>query len=885
MDKTAKRASFRAPQSPFRNALVKEAPRDAFVSLSVEALDAPQPMCVAFDGVVAVRSAASQITLLSDTTETRSLHAHVSDIASARDLCLASHGDGVVSVFTHAGPVSQVQVATTALASLALNPAALVAAVTHQDQLSLLDLPSAKPLASFSNTNSLCQSLAFSPCGSMLATTAKDNVVRLFDPRSSPQPVASSAPFHAGSKPSKVLWLGGGPASSALDYMLLTTGQSKTRDRECAIWDARVMRSPLFVHKVDSSTGSLIPLYDADSSLLFLTGKGDTTIRTFEVTPMTLNQTPTSFVASRAINNAVLLKKTNLDVMGCEVARIMALSTSLNGRDDAVLMPIHATVQRQHKSDFQSDLFPDTTNDSATLSGSEWFKGENAPILKISLDPTTPARISEQPINLVSFAVPIQDPSSVNERPSSPTPQRPSTPSTNAPNRVRSPSSLSMSFTVADESNIVKHPLVTNSPLLETIKRQSIPPPVSPKPDSLSSSSSSHRQSLPPPLASTRISTKPLSQDPLTSPIVETLKRQSIPPPLSPKPILSIAQVKRMSLPPPPISPKPLALQTGLLYLPPTSSSSTTPDTQVDAISHLFEEKFKTLLTRVSQLKQPAPPPPTPTTPTAPSDLDTKLDHLLTKLDSLTSRMDTFESNLPRNVSPIPPTNFPEDPEIRDALLVDLISRKIDTLRGRSESLESSLERLVLKVDVVNGRMEALEGQTQWIPTIVAGFGQLAQRQGELDVEIRALVNGKKGVEAGGGSEYEGVLEVALARQATRLVGMMEGMLKDQVEGVAAQGGIAAAGGKEVVGGGVKEVVVGGEKKESKRNSYRLPVVPNMGISTQLSKLKDVLSSSGAVTGGGRAGTPVSAGGEVEGEMKEGGGEETEEMDVVGHEA
>lgn len=67
-------------------------------------------------------------------------------------------------------------------------------------------------------------------------------------------------------KASRVVWLGNSDR-------IATTGFSKTRDRQFAVWDSKSLAKSLAMSNVDSSTGVLDLLFDNDTSLLFLGGK------------------------------------------------------------------------------------------------------------------------------------------------------------------------------------------------------------------------------------------------------------------------------------------------------------------------------------------------------------------------------------------------------------------------------------------------------------------------------------------------------------------------------------------------------------------------------------------------------------------------------------
>jgi hypothetical protein len=65
---------------------------------------------------------------------------------------------------------------------------------------------------------------------------------------------------------------------------LVSCGFRKDRTRQARIWDMRNLSAPLHTHDMDQATGQLIPMFDEDTNTLFLAGKGDTTVRVFEIT-------------------------------------------------------------------------------------------------------------------------------------------------------------------------------------------------------------------------------------------------------------------------------------------------------------------------------------------------------------------------------------------------------------------------------------------------------------------------------------------------------------------------------------------------------------------------------------------------------------------------
>ena len=107
-------------------------------------------------------------------------------------------------------------------------------------------------------------SMCWSGNGQYLATTSKDKKARVWDVRSGDK--ISEGDCHGGTKATRIVWLGD-------DERFMTTGYSSFREREYAMWDMRNLGSAVARKSVDSSTGSIIPLYDPDTCMVLLAGK------------------------------------------------------------------------------------------------------------------------------------------------------------------------------------------------------------------------------------------------------------------------------------------------------------------------------------------------------------------------------------------------------------------------------------------------------------------------------------------------------------------------------------------------------------------------------------------------------------------------------------
>ncbi|KAM5273820.1 coronin-6 isoform 6-T6 [Ctenodactylus gundi] len=135
---------------------------------------------------------------------------------------------------------------------------------------------------------------------------------------------------------------------------------------------------PVALQEMDTSNGVLLPFYDADSSIVYLCGKGDSSIRYFEITeePPFVHYLNT-FSSKEPQRGMGFMPKRGLDVSKCEIARFYKLH-------ERKCEPIVMTVPR--KSDlFQDDLYPDTPGPEPALEADEWLSGQDAEPVLISL--------------------------------------------------------------------------------------------------------------------------------------------------------------------------------------------------------------------------------------------------------------------------------------------------------------------------------------------------------------------------------------------------------------------------------------------------------------------------------------------------------------------
>ncbi|XP_065588003.1 coronin-6 isoform X2 [Cyrtonyx montezumae] len=205
--------------------------------------------------------------------------------------------------------------------------------------------------------------------GSLLVTTCKDKKVRVIDPRKQTV-VAEITKPHDGARPIRAIFMA--------DGKIFTTGFSKMSERQLGLWDLKNFEEPIALQEMDTSNGVLLPFYDADSSIVYLCGKGDSSIRYFEIT----DEAPyvhylNTYSSKEPQRGMGFMPKRGLDVSKCEIARFFKLH-------ERKCEPIVMTVPR--KSDlFQDDLYPDTPGPEPALEADEWLSGKDAEPILISL--------------------------------------------------------------------------------------------------------------------------------------------------------------------------------------------------------------------------------------------------------------------------------------------------------------------------------------------------------------------------------------------------------------------------------------------------------------------------------------------------------------------
>ena len=207
--------------------------------------------------------------------------------------------------------------------------------------------------------------------GSLFNTTTKDKKLNVVDSRTGQ--FAASTEAHKGSKTHRSIW-------AKRRDLIVTAGFDQKQHRELKVWDCRNMASALHTEELDQQSSVMMPLFDEDTNMLYLGGKGDGSIRYFEVwretTPIVACSTYSSPDPQKGL---CMVPKQCLDIRACEVARIYKLGVK-------TIITIHFILPRkQSEMEFQEDVYPPTFASTPAISAAEFFKGQNAAPLETDL--------------------------------------------------------------------------------------------------------------------------------------------------------------------------------------------------------------------------------------------------------------------------------------------------------------------------------------------------------------------------------------------------------------------------------------------------------------------------------------------------------------------
>jgi len=235
------------------------------------------------------------------------------------------------------------------------------------------DVETGKAVLKVDGHTAIIQSVDWNYDGSQLCTNAKDKLVRILDPRG--QTIVGSAESHVGVKGGRALWLG-------KNNLILSVGFGSGASREYKVFDPRKLDAAVIVTNLDSAAGIIMPFYDEDADLLFLAGKGDGSIKFYEILaneePKNIVNHLGQFSSNNPTNAACSLPRRSCDVSQTEIIRLYKVSKG-------TIVPLKFQVPRKSEL-FADDIYPPARGDEPAITKAAWFAGENSTPKLVSLD-------------------------------------------------------------------------------------------------------------------------------------------------------------------------------------------------------------------------------------------------------------------------------------------------------------------------------------------------------------------------------------------------------------------------------------------------------------------------------------------------------------------
>ncbi|KYQ89281.1 WD-40 repeat-containing protein [Tieghemostelium lacteum] len=246
----------------------------------------------------------------------------------------------------------------------------------------LWDLNQKSEKLSFQGHTDIITSISVNYTGDQFLTSSKDKKMRIFDPRSNQ--LISETTTHSGAKGGKSIWLG-------QNSTIFTVGFNKSSEREYQLWDSRNLNNYMSTAVLDHLSGVITPYFDEDTSVVFLAGKGDGTIRSYEINE---NEPYVHFLNEYSSGTPQIgvaqCQKQCVNVKKCEVARFYKVT-------DSTIEPIQMTIPRNRMEFFQDDIYPPTRSTKPVMTSDQWFAGETKAPTTVSLCPEGMVPLSKAP--------------------------------------------------------------------------------------------------------------------------------------------------------------------------------------------------------------------------------------------------------------------------------------------------------------------------------------------------------------------------------------------------------------------------------------------------------------------------------------------------------
>jgi hypothetical protein len=232
-------------------------------------------------------------------------------------------------------------------------------------------------------------SLSFNYEGSLVAVASRGIAARICDPRAG-APVSAS-PHEPSTRGQRVVWCTNFGGNSSLLSVDIASGG---RGRRISLWDPRNLAKPALQSKVDTATGVLFPVYDEGTGTVLLSGRGDTTIRVYELGSncSSLTHCSDTPITGEPMAGIAKLPTQSCNVREVETAKVLRLAQTS-------VQPITFVLPRseQLKEFFQDDIFPQARAAAFAQSAADWLGGGDPPPVREELRPEGMPLLSEKP--------------------------------------------------------------------------------------------------------------------------------------------------------------------------------------------------------------------------------------------------------------------------------------------------------------------------------------------------------------------------------------------------------------------------------------------------------------------------------------------------------
>ncbi|KAL1411200.1 hypothetical protein Q8F55_002151 [Vanrija albida] len=228
---------------------------------------------------------------------------------------------------------------------------------------------------------------AIEPTGDRVAIATKKSEIVILDPRDDTKVARGKA--HDSLRSFQLAWID--------DTHVVSVGFNKGSMRKVQLYNVGEEVTNKGGSTLDVSPSVLFPVFDPDTSILFVWGKGERAIHAFEIHPDHANEPVAKLPSYNAASGApqlavVLLPKTAVDVRKVEVARALRLTAK-------TIEEVTFSIPRNKPAFFQDDIYVPTRDWSTPATGAEaWLEGDKSRQGVVDLRPADMTPLSQAPV-------------------------------------------------------------------------------------------------------------------------------------------------------------------------------------------------------------------------------------------------------------------------------------------------------------------------------------------------------------------------------------------------------------------------------------------------------------------------------------------------------